>query len=744
MTESSLPILHDRIRLGLESLCIYQSLQTDSRALALPRHPNFSILGRLASDSSQQTTSPTAGSNSSLFVTGSGLDHQREEVSTGSNSTVRTSRLFIEYPDYDSSPTTAKASGHQTVDQASIEPTSETNSPGYPQSNNENTSSNICNILSSTLYQTPTVLQEPSSQTREGLGSTDSFGLGEHRGASMVVRKSTEMERTLYTSGDSQSDYMCERQQYRMGMQLETSQSTRVLDTSRSLTIDQLARTQSGSSSIEDISTSRELDHFNSDRQHNQLILHQQAGRNSIPATFRISNRSLELVPRPQNNDPGTAHQRYPQHPSRPRVSSNILQEQMADFTFSFSATQPTVGTFLCRSLCKSHNEIITKVRLLAAGFGCYLYGCLLLPMDDYNESLRNNPPWNLISRVLQKIIHNQLSRITLASISFPSGNTNKMSPDTTSIGVSELDALRGVALIRSKVERLQLNDQATKDLLQQRLAPTPTNQGYRKTHLRFLAWAQQHGVSFTEFTSADVINFLADMKQAHSLQVSTLKTMRSAVVHLHNDPEDIRGNTMINSYLDIIARQAPPPVSIHRPTVDLAPVINLAQSILSSTSISPQRLQQKLAFLLAMSAFMRPSDLARIPFASCHISNSVLSLHSAFLTRPSNSNIFFNSNNAQKPLTSSTLSSWLYREFISLCTSEPGVSIRSLASSRALALGISQADIVTLGNWTSSDTFRNHYLRDHMATVDFTSTVLSDDTTDNVFVDAFDSLSLD
>ncbi|CEP08463.1 hypothetical protein [Parasitella parasitica] len=235
---------------------------------------------------------PNSKFDSSLLVTGSGLDHKREEVSTSSNSTIRTSRLFIEYPGYESSPTTTKTSRHhQPVDQAS-------------------TSGYICNIPSSTLHQTPAVLQEPSSQTRQGSGSTDSFGSGEHRGASMVLRESTEMKRKLYTSIDSQSDHICGRLKYRMRMQLETLRSTRVLDTSRSLTIDRLlARTQSGSSSIEDFSTFRELEDSDSDRQHNQLILHQQAGWHSIPATSRISNRSLELVPRPQNNNSGTTHQ---------------------------------------------------------------------------------------------------------------------------------------------------------------------------------------------------------------------------------------------------------------------------------------------------------------------------------------------------------------------------------------------------------------------------------------------------
>ncbi|KAG0732294.1 hypothetical protein G6F62_012882 [Rhizopus arrhizus] len=109
--------------------------------------------------------------------------------------------------------------------------------------------------------------------------------------------------------------------------------------------------------------------------------------------------------------------------------------------------------------------------------------------------------------------------------------------------------------------------------------------------------------------------------------------------------------------------------------------------------------------------------------------------------SRREDSPLFVKSNNIQQPLSSSTISSWLHRGFISLCTSESGVSLRSLASSRALDLGVSRDDIVTLGNWASSDTFTQHYQRNHMANVDFTSVVLSG-VEDDEFFDAQDSFS--
>ncbi|KAG0731824.1 hypothetical protein G6F23_014925 [Rhizopus arrhizus] len=95
--------------------------------------------------------------------------------------------------------------------------------------------------------------------------------------------------------------------------------------------------------------------------------------------------------------------------------------------------------------------------------------------------------------------------------------------------------------------------------------------------------------------------------------------------------------------------------------------------------------------------------------------------------------------------VTRTTISSWLHRRFISLSTTEPHVSIRSLASSAALDKGVDLQDIVTLGNWTSSDTFRQHYQRNHMADVNFTNTVLDHAVKDmEIFYDAEEDWTLD
>ncbi|KAG1534397.1 hypothetical protein G6F51_012118 [Rhizopus arrhizus] len=455
----------------------------------------------------------------------------------------------------------------------------------------------------------------------------------------------------------------------------------------------------------------------------------------------------------------------------------------MANNPNSIPTDSTTMGPVLDRPLCRQDNQVVTKLRVLASGSGRYPYGCLHSTMDELDEAFRKSPMESDISGSEQDTSREASSSGNGGTVLADTSNSsNNMSQNTSPSTTQELDAIR-VAIIRNKLESQHLNENAVSDLLRQRLAPTATNKGYCKNQLRFLEWAQQHKVSFTAFSGVDMVNFLADIRQSHGLQVATLKTMRAAVAHLHDNTNSISTNPLVNSYLDSLSKQAAP-VAIHRPTVDMFPALVYARTIPSRSTTPLQVLQQKLTFLLAMSAFLRPSDLARIPFASCGISTSgcllfqvvapketrkkrriikpftvhphasdnelcpvqcfkALRDHPAMRSRREDFLLFVKSNNIHPPLSSSTISSWLHRGFISLCTSESGVSLRSLASSRALDLGVSRDDIVTLGNWASSDTFTQHYQRNHMANVDvdFTSVVLSG-VEDDDFFDAQDSFS--
>ncbi|KAI8639170.1 hypothetical protein BD408DRAFT_392780 [Parasitella parasitica] len=323
----------------------------------------------------------------------------------------------------------------------------------------------------------------------------------------------------------------------------------------------------------------------------------------------------MELVSPTEHYDSGTAYQRGSQHDCEYGVSPNIFQESMANTTVSFPTNQPTVGPLLDRSLCRPDDQIVTKVRVMASGSRGYPYGCVYLPMEDVGQAVHKSPmepdhsnstretsPGDSGSAILAEcsLVPSGATVGSFCSLDTPSSSdTNDFSSNTPSTNTEELESIR-VAIIRNKLEAQHLNPQATADLLRQQLAPTPTNKGYQKYQLQFIAWAQLSEVSLTAFSGADVVNFLATLKQAHNYQVNTLKLARAAIAHLHDHPSTISADTLVNSYLATMSRLAPP-VAIHCPTVDLSPALEYTRSIPSRPTTPAKKLQQKLSFLLAM-----------------------------------------------------------------------------------------------------------------------------------------------
>lgn len=804
MKESSIPILYDSFRIGNKSLCVHQSLQAHIRALPISRLQDLRLLGRLDSGSKHKAIGPPTRSGSCSSSSTTRMDCESEEIGVNPHSITRTPRLLIEYSDNDSSSSSEEAPRHSSLYQTSVGQTYSTIPSCDTQSNNEDTSSNLCHLLSTSLHSASPVLQEPGGEIGSRLGQVPTSEPSKQGRIDLVVRQPEEVEWPVPPPINSLSDNIRGCQQHRLGVQSRDEACSWILDAGRSKSIDQLVRTEGGLPCPKNVSRTSELNNSDSNRQHNEfIVLYQQTGWNEVAIPFESSNRSMELVSPTEHYDSGTAYQRGSQHDCGYGVSPNIFQESMANTTVSLPTNQPTVGPLLNRSLCRPDDQIVTKVRVLASGSRGYPYGCVYLPMEDVGQAVhkssmepdhssieqdptRETSPGDSGGAILAEcsLVPSGTTVGSFCSLDTPSSSdTNDFSSNTPSTNTEELESIR-VAIIRNKLEAQHLNPQATADLLRQQLAPNPTNKGYQKYQLQFIAWARSSEVSLTAFSGADVVNFLATLKQAHNYQVNTLKLARAAITHLHDRPSTVSADTLVNSYLATMSRLAPP-VAIHRPTVDLlSPALEYARSIPSRPTTSAKKLLQKLAFLLAMAAFLRPSDLARIPYSSCSILGSgglrfqvvapketrakrriikpftvhphasdielcpmecfrAVSSHPVRVNRPTSAQLFVNSNNSHQPLASSTISSCLHREFISLCTDEPGVTIRSLASCRALDLGVSRENIVALGNWASSNTFVNHYQRNQMANVDFTSTVLSG-SVQNEFYDASDSFSLD
>lgn len=280
------------------------------------------------------------------------------------------------------------------------------------------------------------------------------------------------------------------------------------------------------------------------------------------------------------------------------------------------------------------------------------------------------------------------------------------------------------------------------------------------------MVWTLQHpSVQINDFTAEDLVNFLEYMVRTRKYKLSTLKLWRSAVSRFHRNPGQLHSSVCLSTFFYTVASKAPPQ-NIHRPTVNLTPTLQFVASIPSVVSTNLAPLQSKLALLLGLSAFLRPSDLHRIDLNSAVVSADNTSLYfevfapkerrqgvriikpfsirshqdprlcpvlcfiavrdhpRAISSRPQGV-LFVNSNQPSKSVKITTISSWL-RRLLHRSTKEQRVSVRSIGSSIALRAGINVDDIVTLGNWRTSETFHQHYRREHMSTVDFTNSVLA------------------
>ncbi|KAI8365510.1 hypothetical protein EDC96DRAFT_443667, partial [Choanephora cucurbitarum] len=176
---------------------------------------------------------------------------------------------------------------------------------------------------------------------------------------------------------------------------------------------------------------------------------------------------------------------------------------------------------------------------------------------------------------------------------------------------------------------------------------------------------------------------------------------------------------------------------------VDLLPSELIGvRNIASSNSTAVGLLQQKVAFLLGMAAFLRPSDLHRIPRSSVIFLASrikfkiykskekrqgryIIKTCQLAISQPQPDRLFLNHRQPTQALEISTIRSYL-RKAVKKSTNQ-SVSVHSLASTIARQQGIFIQDIVTQDNWTSETVYDDiYYRRDHINKVDITNAVLS------------------
>ncbi|ORE05979.1 hypothetical protein BCV72DRAFT_305917 [Rhizopus microsporus var. microsporus] len=455
----------------------------------------------------------------------------------------------------------------------------------------------------------------------------------------------------------------------------------------------------------------------------------------------------------------------------RLRITASSQQTSMADSAFRFQEqNRPAVGAPRYGLLCRPYESPPTKARILDDGFEfnrdrrtidpmkINLYELLPQPSMESNSTLLvQDPPGTSSSSHYHRLSLNQRSLVapfnTNGSVEPNSYSANRYyvhnSFHSLAISSEALETLR-LESLKSGVGSIPgLSDVSSSILLDRRLENSTTNRAYRRGQFLFLEWSLQHRVNINGFSAALIVNFLSDMHYQFGYSSSTFPSFCSSILAFHQNKASLDNELhLVNNLLDTLARREPPK-QIHRPTIDISPALNHIRQIQSTTSTPLPLLQKKTAFLLAMTAFLRPSDLHLVspketrdhrriikPFTIFPNQNCSLCSVRAFIAlrdHPSLSHLstrsllFVNSRCPQEPLATSTISKWL-RNMIRISTEERNVSVRSIASLLALCRDIPKGDIITLRNRTNSSTFENHYRREHMSCFNFTQILLLTD----------------
>ncbi|KAG2221841.1 hypothetical protein INT45_003555 [Circinella minor] len=734
---------------------------------------------------STSTTTNTLGSTETAITR---MDYQHEEIDSYTHSTDRPPRLLIEYHNNDC--TIARTEDSQLTEEYSTSVKNTISiSTHDPQFDYADSISNVCHYTSSPIHPTFITNEESDSTINSRLGHKTSSYNGMYIGAPLVGTQPSIMEWEEYPSPNTTTNNLRGCEQHGLGLQPLSTKSTtftslRPLESSRSPYVNQLERVEGRLSCITHIPSLTEHVHTNQDGQYHFNVLYQQTRRSEIIDIDDTRNNSMEMVPKERNQYSVNSRSRHIKSNSRFRVTTTIPKEQLDDTMINVSTYPTLLVPKRHRPFCRSEYDSAKKVRIVASRSWQLCDGCIhpvlaAIPLSISQPTMESHhqlPP-KTITRTSTSSSHDYplLENCHLVSGSTDSQyhSTNLTQPENihnTSITNSnmannskqQLEACRHVEILNTQYQHTALNQEAQQLLTQHNLRDTNTNRSYQRGQLLFLKWASDNNISNNNFSTIDLINFLSTMKSTYDYAITTLQLFRSAVSQLHHNLISLCDDPLLNKFIITLAAQAPP-IRLHRPTIDLQPTFNYLSNLNNASTIFAS-LQRKLAFLLGVACFFRPSDLQRIPLASVQVSSDLtfLSLevhcpkekrhgrriiksfqvraHSKSTTlcpiqtflayrdrRPqcSSINLFVNSISPDQPLQASTIQGWISR-LLRKSTSEPMVSLRSIASSLALASGVPKEDVVTMGNWSNSLTFENHYRREHLSLFDFTSILIT------------------
>jgi hypothetical protein len=177
------------------------------------------------------------------------------------------------------------------------------------------------------------------------------------------------------------------------------------------------------------------------------------------------------------------------------------------------------------------------------------------------------------------------------------------------------------------KTRRLAVEgiDDSAKAIINNPNRQRTTNKVYQNMQCRFIQWAKERQLDPFTAIPSNIINYLAYGRTQLNWLSSTCLANKTAILDLYTSTDSIKSNPAYIEFIKSLNSQAI--YSFVHPTYNIQPALFKIRALGSNTSMPIKSLSEKTCFLLAITGFLRPSDLHRVDQAQSLIENNRLKL---------------------------------------------------------------------------------------------------------------------
>ncbi|KAG2215949.1 hypothetical protein INT45_001698 [Circinella minor] len=314
----------------------------------------------------------------------------------------------------------------------------------------------------------------------------------------------------------------------------------------------------------------------------------------------------------------------------------------MADQSPLLLSSQPSLGSTFNRSLCFFSKSQTSPIHELAMGSGSSSHqrpsstmetmetgirvpSLELNSIDHTEDSSRESGHNNHHTKLDEyNMVPNTTPTQQQSSNSTTISSTSRTRRRSDSSTEESSLAFNRMAHKRQRLMDSGLQDDATNIMLHPSHNHQRTKQ-YQLIQQCFIKWASHHQINPFTPNPTHLINFLAYGHVHHNWTAGTCTNYKSAILDLYDDTSIFYNNRNFQQFFIALNEQTIR--SFDRPKYDISPLIQHLIQLGDNITMRSIDLTRKTCFLLAITGFLRPSDIECIDAARTKILNNKLSL---------------------------------------------------------------------------------------------------------------------